>query len=160
MIMFKYLGIAMISCSISMYGAYLSNKISMRSKFRSEMIDFIDGIEMSLKYDKKTLFDIYSSIPKKYISDSGFYDALISGGFENWLKTCDILCDIEKDKLSDFFASIGKSKTADGGISLCQSTKAILIGILDKSEQEDKSKCFLYKKLGLICSLVSAIIFL
>ena len=158
--MIKYAGIIAISCAISIFGAVKASDIKQRSEIRREILRFLSHIESEIKYGASPLSEIYFSFKSDLFDKCGFTNALKQGCLYSELiyNTLSDLSSEEKSKLSEFFSKIGTSYSRDEEISLCRYYISVFESFYETNEKSDKAKAVLYKKLGIICALLTAII--
>lgn len=160
--MLKYIGIFILSLSVSAYGAVLSKQMKDTHELRSEITTLLRNIEHGIKYGSKPLSDILAECNLQRLGKSGFIYSLISE--QNIKEAIDAslngLTKEEKHKLYNFFTSIGKSTNSERELVLCRSYIEDFEAFEKKSLQEISTKATLYKKIGIICGIMAAIIFI
>lgn len=160
--MLKYIGIAILSSSVSVYGAILAKQLKDTHALRSEVVELLKSIELGIKYGSKPIRDILVECNLTNIKKSGLITSLISGqsardAIENSLKA---LTTTEKNKLCEFFESIGKSTYSENELIICRSYIEFFENSIKMSGREISLKAMLYKKIGIICGILAAIIFI
>lgn len=156
----KYLGILAISCAISVFGAIKASEIKHKSEARKEILHFLMHVETGIKYGSSSLAEIYDSFKSDLLDKCGFtniirqgppYTFSVEGSFSELSKE-------ENSYLSEFFTKIGKSYSREEEIKLCRYYISVFELFYEESKKNDKSKAVLYRKLGIICALLAAII--
>ena len=159
--MIKYAGIIVISCAISLFGAIKASEVNQKTKLRAEILRLICHIEAGIKYGSFHLSEIFGSFKSDLLEKNGFMTEIRSGCTDTGKiieSTLSALSTEEKTKLSQFFSQLGKSYCREEEISLCKYYISSLKSIYEANEKKDKAKAVLYKKLGIICALLTAII--
>lgn len=128
---------------------------------REEFSDFIRYIESSIKYGGISLERIYSSYSSPLLDKYGFTVALRKGYTEDLVKnTLFLLSESERTKADEFLRSLGKSRYREKETEHCVCFCAMFEDKAKKLRKEDETKILLYKKLGLIAALMTAVIFI
>ena len=158
--MIKYIGIIIFCSAVSAYGAYLSHGISHALKIREELLSFIKHIENSIRYTNAPLYSIYASFTSNLLEKCGFTQVLKKESISE--KDIDeslyMLSDDEKSLIYEMLQNLGKSHYTEKELSLISGCKAAFEEKSSRRQNDDKVRVLLYKKLGLIAALISAII--
>ncbi len=160
--MMKYIGIILVSCSVSMYGAVMANKIKNIGKQRRAIIELLYTIRNSIEFGCVSLDKTFSSFHNDVLDKCGFtkilsspYPDALSRAFES---DCIILPENERLLLQAFAKECGKSAFSQNETKLCTR----YINLMERNETEmlkiEKNKSALYSKLGILCGLLTAII--
>lgn len=158
--MLKYAGIFAIASAIAAFGAIKASSIKQKSEIRKEIIRFISHIESCINFGTAPLCDIYCSFNSELFEKCGF-KKLIASGFINQASIKNALSELSKDEiytLSEFFSNIGTSFSRQEEIRLCKYYLSAFETFYEENIKTDNSKASLYKKLGIICALMTAII--
>lgn len=160
--MLKYIGILILSLSVSAYGALLSKNLCDTHELRKEICSLIKNIEHGIRYGSKPTAEIISACKLKNLEKSGFITALLSGENEGAViqSHLKMLTDEEKERLTSFFTNLGKSSYRESELDFCREYLEYFENFEKVSEKEVKEKSLLYKKIGIICGILTAIIFL
>lgn len=158
--MLKYIGIILFSCSVSAYGAYLSHNISTASKIRHELLSFTKHIENEIKYKNAPLCHAFKVFSSPTLYRYGFLEGIYNNGDYKGVveETLFLLTKKERALICDMLYSLGKSHFSDKELSTLIYFRQGLEDIFEDSEKIGKERSLLYKKLGLIAALISAII--
>ena len=160
--MIKYIGIILLCSAISGLGAYLSNATKNSLLTRDELIDFIRHINSGIKYGGTELPGIYSTYSSDILGKCGFIQGLLQNKSISLVvdESLYMLKSDEREKTKEFFSKLGKSHLCEKEMLLCASFIDYLTQAQQKSQKEDTAKALVYKKLGIIASLICAIIFI
>ena len=160
--MLKYIGIILISLSVSMYGTYLSVKIRERKDIRNALLELLIYIKRSIENTYLPLDEIYKNFSNKSLEKIGFTKELCSGKKDAFLSAINIANAYLNNKLIELYHSISLSlgKSYSGNLE-SQKLAGYILMIEEECktlDKEDNSKRELYRKLGLLCGLFAAII--
>lgn len=160
--MIKYIGIIIISGAISLYGAHLSGKVQEEIALRKAFYELLVYIKCCIENGNLPLPEIYSSFKNEIFEKYGISHNLKSQSTDA-MKTALYECPVKIDssvkslyiQLSD---SLGKSP-----FRLAESeTLARYISLVEIEEKKliknDLAKKELYRKLGILCGLMAALI--
>lgn len=160
--MLKYIGILILACSISAYGTFLSSSLKATYNLRKDIIQLLKDIERSIKYGNVPIIEAIKSCKHPNLQKSGFCN--IFSGCENAEfainSTLYSLSEKDKEMLSNFFSRLGKSAYGEYELKNCRFFIEYFEKTQADSEKEITSKSLLYKKIGLIIGILSAIIFI
>ncbi len=162
--MIKYIGIILTSGAISMCGAFASCKIKSTSYQRKGLIELLYAIKSGIEYGGTALEEIYSHFENTALEKCGFIGILRQGqsnALENALNcTGLLLSDSDKALFFEFAKKCGKGFYAGNEKQLC-SRYIALCELLDKKcSADENTKCMLYRRLGILCGLLFAVILL
>ncbi len=160
--MMKYAGIILLSGAISMYGAYLSNKVKEETAVRKALYDLLMHIKCCVENGALPLDKIYKSFDNKILEKTGFLANLKSGksdAFYFALTQSGIRISEEMRELYLQIAqAVGKSRfraeeseQLSRYMSLIQMREASIM-------KKDEARQELYKKLGILCGLLAALL--
>ncbi len=138
--MIKLLGIFLISSSTAIYGNLLLQKYKTRIKQRDEILLLLAHIKSGVKYSSHSLKDLYKS----------FDFAFLNKPLE--------LDEQEAVKIKCIFQNLEKGKSISDELQLLENAECQLKATFDKSNEIDKNKAVLYRKLSIIVSITLAII--
>ena len=158
--MFKYIGILLISVSVSAYGTVMSKNIKKATAVRQEICQLLKEIENGIRYGSRPVIETVRSINLPLLSASGFITALSDENLpQNAVNSyLGMISQQEKEKLYEFFSKLGKSTYKEKELTLCSSCIVFFENILKQSLKESASKELLYKKIGIIGGILAAII--
>jgi len=160
--MIKYIGIILISGAISMYGAYLSYRVRTSAMQRKALLELMIYIKTGVENGPVKLCDIYASFDNKHLEDCGFIKLLHSpspGSLEKALSESRIrIPENIKSLYIDFSKSIGMSSYKRDAISICERFTGLIKAEEAKISEKEEKKEQLYRKLGLLCGLLSALL--
>lgn len=158
--MIKLIGILLLCSSVSAYGAYLSSEVTKGAKQRNEITEFIKHIHNGIKYERMPLDKIYALYSSVQLEKCGFLEGIRRKMPEDALidDTLFLLCDDEKQMLKHLLSQLGKSHFSEREQNLLSSCLDFFTEKQQKMQKETAAKSLLYKKLGLIVSLLCAII--
>ncbi len=156
----KIIGLCLLSSGITVFGINKSAQLNMAVKKRKAVEELLFAIENGIRYGSIEKKRIYRSFENDILNECGFLEQLKNGKDE---KECITLYLTELDKadqnaLISFFESFGKSSSAEKEFNLCKSFIEEYKRIGTEKEKALISKSILYKKLGLICALMSVIL--
>ena len=162
--MLKYAGIIFISVSISMYGAYLSNRVKERKEVRNALLELLVHIKRSIDSTSVPLYEIYKSFSSKTLEKTDFLNVLSSGEASALLSAIDTVSQHLNEKLKETYisvaSSLGKSCSAESESQKLASAIMFIKEEGAKLDKEDDSKRELYRRLGVLCGLLAAVILL
>lgn len=160
--MIKYAGIILLSGAISMYGAHLSLAVKEKAEMRTALLELVIRIKNEIEIGAVPMNDIFSLYENKYLEKIGFLSALKSGKPNAFSDAVDTVRSILPESLAKLYVnlaeSLGKSrfKTAESEML------ARYISQIEAEEkrlaENDLSKIELYRKLGILCGLMTALI--
>lgn len=158
--MIKYAGIALVCISVSAYGAYLSSNLRNLSKVQQEIIEFLYHIQSGIRYGNSSLEMLYESFTSPLLEQYGFMKYLRDRRevCETVRDTLFILQNDEQNKITEFLSQLGKSHFSEKELNLCSSCLEFFREKQRSTAKENETKALLYKKIGLIVSLLCAIL--
>ena len=128
---------------------------------RDEFSDFIKHVESCIRYGGTSLERIYCSYSSPLLDKYGFTMGLRNGYTKDLVKnTLFLLSESEQAKADEFLKSLGKSRYREKETELCSYFCNMFEDMAKKLLKEDETKILLYKKLGLIAALMTAVIFI
>lgn len=160
--MMKYAGIILLSGAISMYGAYLSNRVKEETAVRKALFDLLLHIKCCVENGALPLDEIYKSFDSKILEKTGFIAKLKGGksdAFYIALTQSGIRVSEEiRELYLQTAQTVGKSRfraeeaeQLSRYISLIQMREASVM-------KKDEARQELYKKLGVLCGLLAALL--
>ncbi len=162
--MIKYIGIILTSGAISLYGAFASSKVKSAAKHRKALIELLYAIKSGIEYGGVSLDEIFCTFENSTLEKCGFISILRSpspNAFENALECENLLIsETEKALFCEFAKKCGKSYYTFGEQKLCERYIALAEAQDKKLCADENAKCTLYKRLGVLCGLLFAIILL
>ena len=152
----------MISVAISLFGAHLSGKVQEEIALRKALYEFLVYTKCCIENGNLPLPEIYSSFKNEIFEKHGITDNLKksqTNAIKNALDNCPVKLDPAiKSLYFKLSESIGKShfRVAES------ETLARYISLVEIEEKKllknDLAKKELYKKLGILCGLMAALI--
>lgn len=162
--MIKYIGIILVSASCSLLGAILSLRIKKGAQQRAEILELFYEIKNGIEYMGQNLCDIYSRFFSKSLYECGFLDILKTENPQSLLDAFDcenlLIGNKELSICREFASKIGKSTFIQSEKKLCERYTCLFENLDKKLKEEEKTKCQLYSKLGLLLGLATAVIFM
>lgn len=160
--MMKYTGIILLSGAISMYGAHLSNKVKEETAVRKALYDLLIHIKCCMENGALPLDKIYKSFDSKVLEKTGFLQKLKSGKSDSFyfaLTESSIRISEEiRELYLQIAQAVGKSRfrteeteQLSRYMSLIQMREAPIM-------KKDEARQELYKKLGVLCGLLAALL--
>ena len=126
-----------------------------------EFLDFMRQVENGIKYGGMSLEKIFGSYSSPLLDKKGFTAALRLGNHPGIVSsTLPMLSENEKTMAEDFLSSLGKSRYRERETELCSGFIALFSEKAKAFQKEDETKILLYKKLGLLAALLTAVIFI
>lgn len=160
--MLKYAGICLLSVCMAIYGVIKSADIKKALVLRKSVTQLLHHIENSVTYTGKSKDDIFNNFSTTDTSLSAFLRELCN---TDETEKCinrhlDILSKKDKQMLTAFFNGLGKSTRREKEAKYCLLfTEEFERQGID-AEKEQLNKIMLYRKLGIIFALITAVIFL
>ena len=162
--MLKLIGIILLSGAVSMYGAFAASNISTAGRQRKAVISLMYAVKNGIEYGGTALDEIFANFESTELEKCGFLKMLqekVPCALENALKSQGLLIgDREKALFTEFAVKCGKSPFADGEKKLCERYIALAENLDASLSADEKAKCELYRRLGVLCGLFSALILL
>lgn len=160
--MFKYAGIVLVCISIAVFGVVKSEEIKKALALRKSVTELLYEMENAVSSAGKSKLDIYRNFSENSGKLGAFLKDLSSGESE---KICveKHLCSLsENDRrmLADFFSDFGKYKDCESQVKMCRYFIKEFERAGQDSEKEQRNRILLYRKLGIIVALATAVIFL
>ena len=160
--MLKYIGIFILASSLSVYGTVLSESLKESNLLRKEVIQLLNSIERSIRYKGASYVVIIRECSLPFLRKSGFCEGILN--YENAERTINttlsVLSEEDRRMLCEFFSNLGKSPYSEQVLKLC----SYYIDYFEKTQADvDKNlntRVLLYKKIGLIAGILTAIIFI
>ena len=160
--MLKYAGIVLVCISIAVFGVVKSEEIKKALALRKSVTELLCSIENAVSGAGKSKFDIYRDFAENSGKLSAFLEDLSSGESEKICveKHLGSLSENDRRMLADFFSDFGKYKDCESQVKMCR----YFIKKYDRAgldnEKEQRNKILLYRKLGIIIALATAVILL
>ena len=143
-------GIILIGCAISLFGVSKGESARKKVKYEKEYMRLLKHIESSVKYTSKPISQIISDF------NSSFIDC---DELQILPKTKDGHIQNEHQKqLKNLFENLGKAYTRTRAESLCKIAVEAAENKVEKITKDELTKSVLYKKLGIIFGILTAII--
>ena len=160
--MLKYAGICILSVSMAIYGVIKSSEIKKSLTLRKSVAELLCYIENNVTYAGKSKNDIYKSFSPSCNQVSSFLIDLSNDGNirESINKHLDILNKEDRRMLETFFTEFGKSTRREKEAKSCRLFREEFEKQGIDTEKEQMNKILLYRKLGIIFALITAVIFL
>ena len=162
--MLKTIGIILVSCAISLYGAHLSGKMRRDAQRREGLYELLAHIKTCIDNGAPPLQDIFSSFRNEPLRACGFLETLQSGepgAFPAALQHPELHLPPETARLYEAFAeSLGKSGFRQTESELVARYMALIRPEEEKCKKAEEVRRVLYRKLGLLCGLLAALIFI
>lgn len=162
MTMFKYIGIFILSASISAYGALKASTLKTELGARAEIILLLRSIERCIQYGGNSLESTIKNCPCHKLKKLGVLDEL-----SNFESTSDLpensllfLSENDKKEFVSFFLTLGKSAKSEIELKKCRYLINYFESTQKDSEKNTETKANLYRKIGLITGIMAAIIFI
>lgn len=159
--MIKYIGIALLSSCVALYGNMKSQQVKEAMSIRNSIIKLLHTIQSSIQYGGTVKSRIYYQFHDENLEKCGLLALLKSTQpDEDSIEKC--LCLLEKEErrmLTSFFIQLGKNVSSKSEAQSCQRFINEFERAGEEFEKSRKAKKVLYKKLGIICALVTAVIF-
>ncbi len=157
--MLKITGIILLSSAISACGAYMSSKITQKRNFRKSLFELLIYVKVCIDNGALPLDRIYENFYDVRAEKNGFLRALRQSGLE-----CALIS--VKDELPDeiyelylsFAQSLGKSLYTSSESALCARYTELIKEKEKNYEQKEAVKQLLFKRLGILCGLLAALL--
>ena len=160
--MLKYAGICLVSVSMSLYGVIKAHEIKKSITLRKNILELLYHIENSIAYSgkrKDSIFKSFSPVPQalqNFLTEICRTDDIYKC-VNNHLS---ILCKNDRQMLTGFFMALGKSTRCEKEAKNCRQFISEFEKSAQNTEKEQLNKITLYRKLGIIFALITAVIFL
>ncbi len=162
--MIKIIGIILVSASCSLLGAILTLRVKKGAQQRGEILELFYEIKNGIEYMGENLCDIYSRFSSKRLYECGFLDILKEEHPQSLLNAFDsenlLLGKKELSLCREFASKLGKSTFIQSEKNLCERYTSLFEDLDKKLKEDEKTKCQLYSKLGLLLGLAIALIFM
>lgn len=159
--MLKYIGIAVFSCSIFIFGLFKSSELSYTLNLRKSVLKLLHTIENDVLYAGKPKNAILLQYCDGILDKNGFTQALADGDVYGAVNLClSQLEEIDRQRLISFFNDFGKSGSREREAEECKRFLKEFEGDEKEFEKKQISKIFLYKRLGIIFALAATVIFI
>ena len=160
--MLKYAGICLLSVCMALYGVIKAHEIKKSIALRKNILELLYHIENSIAYSGKSkdrIFKSFSPVPRALQS------FLTEIAITNNVSQCvnnhfSILCKNDRQMLTGFFMALGKSTRCENESKNCRQFISEFEKSGQNTEKEQLDKITLYRKLGIIFALITAVIFL
>ena len=158
--MIKFLGILLLSTSISIYGTFLSRKTKYIQEIRDDIYHLLKAIERDIKYGCIPLSRIIFSFKPKTQCVSDFIKEISQGKnvFDVTDENLSLLDVSEREKIKVFFSATGKSTCSEKELILCKNCLDFFEDNNAKTKKDTDTTAVLYRKLGYLCSILTFII--
>ena len=158
--MIKYIGIFILSCSISVYGVILSNSLKEKLALKKEITFLLRNIERNIIYKSKSCIETVRQCGLPLLEKSGFCKSF--SGCDSAVTTTNThlsaLDDEDRKMLCEFFSRLGKSSLGEYELQNLRYYLDYFEKSLTESEKNINTKIMLYKKIGLLAGILAAII--
>ena len=162
--MLKYIGILLVSGAISLYGAHLSVLRRQNAALRAELLELLVRIKNGIENGGLPLTDIYAGFNGKITEKRGFCRVLKSGVPDAFARALDeVRAFLPEEYIKIYTAlaeNLGKSGFRKAECEALTRTIADITVLEKKYAAQDEAKCVLYRKLGVLCGLLAALILL
>ena len=162
--MLKIIGILLVSGAISLYGAHLSAVRRQNATLRAELLELLVRIKNGIENGGLPLADIYAGFNGKITEKRGFCRVLKSGVPDAFARALDEVRAFLPEEYIKIYTALAENLGKSGFRKTeCEAlTRAIAdITVLEKKyAAQDEAKCVLYRKLGVLCGLLAALILL
>ena len=162
--MLKIIGILLVSGAISLYGAHLSVLRRQNAALRAELLELLVRIKNGIENGGLPLADIYAGFNGGITEKRGFCRVLKSGVPDAFARALDEVRAFLPEEYIKIYTALSETLGKSGFRKAeCEAlTRAIAdITVLEKKyAAQDEAKCVLYRKLGVLCGLLAALILL
>lgn len=159
--MLKYIGIALFSCSIFIFGLFKASELSYALNLRKSVLKLLYTIENDVLYVGKPKNAILLQYCDGILDKNGFTQALANGDVCGAVNSClSQLEEIDRRQLISFFNDFGKSDSREREAEECKRFLKEFESAGKEFEKKQLSKIFLYKRLGIIFALAATVIFI
>lgn len=162
--MLKYIGILLVSGAISLYGAHLSVLRRQNAALRAELLELLVRIKNGIENGGLPLADIYAGFNGGITEKRGFCRVLKSGVPDAFARALDeVRAFLPEEYIKIYTAlaeNLGKSGFRKAECEALTRAIADLSALEKKYAAKDDAKCVLYRKLGVLCGLLAALILL
>ncbi len=162
--MLKYIGILLVSGAISLYGAHLSVLRRQNAALRAELLELLVRIKNGIENGGLPLADIYARFNGGITEKRGFCRVLKSGVPDAFARALDeVRAFLPEEYIKIYTAlaeNLGKSGFRKAECEALTRAIADLSALEKKYAAKDDAKCVLYRKLGVLCGLLAALILL
>lgn len=160
--MIKYIGILLLSGSISCYGVIISSRIMQAFRLRSEITELLQSIERSIVYGKAPINTVICDFNTPELKKTEFCKRICDCDNPEQVieETLSILSGEDKKILLSFFTCLGKTRSIEDVKKNCRHVTDYFEKTQTESVSSISSKAVLYRKISLISALLVAIIFI
>ena len=162
--MLKIIGILLVSGAISLYGAHLSVLRRQNAALRAELLELLVRIKNGIENGGLPLADIYAGFNGGITEKRGFCRVLKSGVPDAFARALDeVRAFLPEEYIKIYTAlaeNLGKSGFRKAECEALTRAIADLSALEKKYAAKDDAKCVLYRKLGVLCGLLAALILL
>lgn len=156
----KYMGIILLSGSVSCFGVILSSRLKQVYRLRTEVISLLKDIERGIIHGRIPVSVILRDFPDGKLRQTGFCQRImkLQNPYSAVEESLAIFSDEDKKMLVGFFSQLGKSGSSECERQNCR----YIIDYFEKtqpvSEGEITEKASLYRKISATFALLTAII--
>ena len=160
--MLKYVGLVLVCVSIAVFGVVKSEEIKKALALRKSVTELLYSMENAVSGTGKGKLDIYRDFAENSGKLSTFLDQMAKGEDERKCveKHLSSLCENDRKMLAEFFSDFGKYKDCESQVKMCRYFIKEFERAGQENEKEQRNRILLYRKLGIIFALVTAVIFL
>lgn len=160
--MIKYAGIILLSGAVSMYGAYLSLKVKENIKLRQALLELIIHIRSHVEASAEPIYDIFAIYESRQLEKAGVLAVLKSTEHNAFGKAIDGIYDTLPERIAILYATLaselGKSKSRTSEVEMLTRYISDIKAEEERLKRDDFAKTELYKRLGILCGLLLALI--
>lgn len=160
--MAKYLGIILVSGAISLYGAYLSGKIQEQIALRKALYDLLLHIKCCIDNGALPLPQIYSLFKNPVLEKYGILEYLKRAGTDGIKAALNESTVKIDENIKSLYVQLSDTLGKSAFRTTESETLSRYISLIEIEEQKliknDQAKKELYKKLGILCGLMAALV--
>ncbi len=160
--MIKIVSIIFVSSAVSLYGMFAASSIRKAANQRKGLIELLYAIKSGIEYTGEDLCEIYRTFNNTYLEECGFCTILKSNSADSLRLALESGClkigETEKVLFYEFSKKCGRSAFATSEKQLCDRYIALSEALDKKLSVKENSKCELYRRLGVLCGLLTAIL--
>ena len=154
----KILGLSLISISLTLLGNNLSVEARKRHAAKEEMLNLMKEIERGIKYGNTPIEKTVEHFNFSVSNNEYTLETTATEKLQALINNATFEKDNDREKLRCFFEKIGKSASSEKELLLCREYIEYFDEAIKKSAVECSKKVYLYKKMGLMASILSVII--
>lgn len=160
--MVRYIGILILASSLSAYGSLLSLSLKSSNNLRKEIILLLRNIERCIKFKSCPVTEEIKNCNSPMLKKCGFCECLYRDDNAKAAvnSTLHTLSSKDREMLCEYFSTIGKSRYTEQELKTCRYYIEYFEQTQVQSEKDISTKINLYKKLGLLSGILTAIIFI